>query len=59
MSIFNKDAYETIANAANYLLISLLHVYPIDYRLTIENINEPFIDSLPIRVGCFFLYRIS
>ena len=55
MSIFDKDAYETIANVANYLLISLLHVYPIDYRLTIENINEPFIDSLPVRVNFFFV----
>jgi proteasome activator subunit 4 len=50
ISVINKDAYGAIANAANHLLKSLVHVYPMDYRLTNENINEPFINFLPIRV---------
>jgi hypothetical protein len=49
--IINKNSYETIANAAENLLESLSQVYPIDYRLTIENIDEPFVDFLPIRVS--------
>jgi hypothetical protein len=51
ISVINKDAYEAIANAANHLLKALVHVYPMDYRLTNENINEPFTEFLPIRVG--------
>jgi hypothetical protein len=57
LSIFNrcihivhKDSYEAMAKAAKNLLKSLSYVYPIDYRLTVENIEEPFIDFLPIRV---------
>ncbi|CAF1134879.1 unnamed protein product [Rotaria sordida] len=45
----NKNSYETIAHAIEHLLESLTHVYPIDYRLTVENIDEPFVDFLPIR----------
>ncbi|CAF4252294.1 unnamed protein product [Rotaria sp. Silwood2] len=45
----NKNSYETIAHAVEHLLESLTHVYPIDYRLTVENIDEPFVDFLPIR----------
>jgi hypothetical protein len=49
--IINKNSYETVAKAARYLLESLSQVYPIDYRLTVENIDEPFINVLPIRVN--------
>ncbi|CAF4971511.1 unnamed protein product, partial [Rotaria sp. Silwood1] len=38
-----------VANAAKNLLKSLSYVYPIEYRLTVENIEEPFTDFLPIR----------
>jgi hypothetical protein len=44
ISIINKHAYEAIANAANHLLKSLSRIYPIDYRLTVDNIDEPFND---------------
>jgi hypothetical protein len=54
--IINKNSYETIANAAENLLESLSQVYPIDYRLTIENIDEPFVDFLPIRVSSWILH---
>ncbi|CAF3768327.1 unnamed protein product [Rotaria sp. Silwood1] len=47
--IIHKDSYEIMAQAAQNLLKSLSYVHPIDYRLTIENIEEPFIDFLPIR----------
>jgi hypothetical protein len=49
--IINKNSYKAIASAASNLLDSLTDVYPIDYRLTVENIDEPFIDFLPIRVS--------
>ncbi len=45
-----------MGKAAKNLLKSLSYVYPIDYRLTVENIEEPFIDFLPIRV-CDSLFR--
>ncbi|CAF4794762.1 unnamed protein product [Rotaria sp. Silwood2] len=48
--IIHKDSYESIAKAAQNLLKSLTYVYPTDYRLTVENIEEPFTDFLPIRV---------
>ncbi|CAF4737571.1 unnamed protein product, partial [Rotaria socialis] len=48
--IIHKKSYEAIANAAKNLLKSLSYVYPIDYRLTVENIDGPFSDFLPIRV---------
>jgi len=51
LSIINKNAYEAIANAADHLLKSLSHIYPIDYRLTVENIDESFNDFLPICVS--------
>ncbi|CAF1939925.1 unnamed protein product [Rotaria magnacalcarata] len=47
--IIHKKSYEAIANAAKNLLKSLSHVYPIDYRVTMENIDGPFTDFLPIR----------
>ncbi|CAF1072340.1 unnamed protein product [Rotaria sordida] len=47
--IIHKESYEAVAYAAKNLLQSLSYVYPIDYRLTVENIDEPFIDFLPIR----------
>lgn len=58
--IINKDSYLAISNAANNLLKSLTQTYPIDYRLTIENIEEPFVDFLPIRVSSssIFLFKI-
>ena len=49
--IIHKESYEAVANAAKTLLKSLVYVYPIDYRLTMENIEEPFTDFLPIRVS--------
>jgi hypothetical protein len=58
ITIINKNAYEAIANAANHLLKSLLHIYPIDYRLTIENIDGSFADFLPIRLSFNFLFCI-
>lgn len=48
--IVNKSSYEVLANAAKNLLQSLTNIYPIDYRLTTESLDESFIDSLPIRV---------
>jgi hypothetical protein len=48
--IIHKNSYEAMAKAARNLLKSLSYVYPIDYRLTVENIEEPFIEFLPIRV---------
>ncbi|CAF4672144.1 unnamed protein product [Rotaria socialis] len=48
--IVHKYSYEIVANAARDLLESLSYVYPIEYKLTIENLDEPFIDFLPIRV---------
>ena len=63
MSIFhqcihlvNKTSYGIVANAAKSLLESLTQLYPMEYRLTIENIDPPFIDSLPIRVSYFFFF---
>jgi hypothetical protein len=49
--IVQKDSYEAMGKAAKNLLKSLSYVYPIDYRLIVENIEEPFIEFLPIRVG--------
>jgi hypothetical protein len=49
--IVNKSSYEAIANAGKYLLESLTHIYPMDHRLTVENIDESFVDFLPIRVS--------
>ena len=54
--IINKEAYEAAASAAENLLESLSHVYPIEYRLTVENIDEPFVDFLPIRVYFLLSY---
>ena len=58
MSIFHrcfhmmdKILYKRVASAATYLLQSLSQIYSIDYRLTVENMDEPFVDVLPIRVG--------
>lgn len=49
--VVNKDCYEAMGKAARNLLKSLTYVYPIEYRLTPENLEEPFSDFLPIRVG--------
>jgi hypothetical protein len=49
--IINKNSYKAVANAATHLLQSLTQVYPIDYRLTVANTDEPFVDFLPIRVS--------
>ena len=49
--IIHKETHEAVANAAKNLLKSLSYVYPMDYRLTVENIEEPFTDFLPIRVS--------
>jgi hypothetical protein len=52
--IIHKESYEAVADAAKNLLKSLSYVYPIDYRLTLHNIDEPFTDFLPIRVSFLF-----
>jgi len=49
--IIHKESYEAVANAAKNLLKSLTYMYPTDFRLTVENIEEPFTDFLPIRVS--------
>jgi len=49
--IIHKETHEAVANAAKNLLKSLSYVYPVEYRLTVENIEEPFTDFLPIRVS--------
>ncbi|UJR08489.1 hypothetical protein I4U23_012756 [Adineta vaga] len=49
ISIIEKNAYKAVALAANRLLESLTQIYPIEYQLTLKNINEPFIEFLPIR----------
>jgi hypothetical protein len=49
--IIHKESYEAVANAAKNLLKSLTYMYPTDYRLIVENIEEPFTDFLPIRVS--------
>jgi hypothetical protein len=51
--IIHKETHEAVANAAKNLLKSLSYVYPIEYRLTVENIEEPFTDFLPIRVSLY------
>ncbi|CAF4627446.1 unnamed protein product, partial [Rotaria socialis] len=47
--IIHKESYEAVANAAKNLLKTLSYVYPLEYRLTVEIIEEPFTDFLPIR----------
>lgn len=47
----HKGSYEAMAKAAKHLLKSLSYVYPKEYRLTVENLEEPFDDFLPIRVS--------
>jgi len=51
--IIHKDSYKILGSAAKHLLNSLSNIYPIDCRRTIENIDEVFIDVLPIRVNSF------
>jgi hypothetical protein len=48
-----KDSYKILRSAAKHLLDSLSNIYPIDCRRTIKNIDESFIDVLPIRVNSF------
>lgn len=52
--IIHKESYEDLANTAKNLLKSLSYVYPIECRLSVENIEEPFTDFLPIRVSLFY-----
>jgi hypothetical protein len=59
IQIVNKNSYKAVANAANSLLESLTQIHPIDYRLTVENLDEPFIDFLPIRVSFSSSFEIS
>ena len=47
----DKKSYEAMAKAAKHVLKSLSYVYPKEHRLTVANIEEPFEDFLPIRVG--------
>lgn len=53
INIINKNSYDIISNTVKSLLESLTHLYPIDYRLTTENLNQSFDDFLPIRVNLF------
>ena len=55
--IINKNTYEYVAKAVTNFLQSLSQVYAIEYRLTVENIDESFSDFLPIRVSFFLLSR--
>ena len=59
IGIVNKSSYGIVANAAKSLLESLTQLYPIDYRLTIENIAPPFADFLPIRVSFVFFFKFK
>ncbi|CAF1351670.1 unnamed protein product, partial [Rotaria sordida] len=47
--IVHKDSYEAIAKAAKHLLKSLSDLYSIDDQLSLENMDESFVDCLPIR----------
>ncbi|CAF4475976.1 unnamed protein product [Rotaria sp. Silwood2] len=49
IQIIHKGSYKAVASAAKHLLKSLTHIYMINTRLTVENIDGPFIDFLPIR----------
>ncbi|CAF3218234.1 unnamed protein product [Rotaria sp. Silwood2] len=49
IQIIHKVSYKAIAKAAKHLLKSLTHVYMINIRSTIKNIDGPYIDFLPIR----------
>ena len=53
--IIHKESYETVANAAKNLLKSLTYIYPMEHRLTVKNIEEPFTEFLPIRVSRLIL----
>ncbi|CAF2578163.1 unnamed protein product [Rotaria sp. Silwood2] len=48
--IIHKDSCRIMAKTARNLLDSLSDIYPIEYRLTIENVDESFIKFLPIRI---------
>lgn len=52
----NKNTYDIVSDAARYLLESLTHIYPIDYRLTTENLDESFVNFLPIRVTSLLFF---
>ncbi|UJR17105.1 hypothetical protein I4U23_004001 [Adineta vaga] len=47
--ILHADSYETVALAIKNLLQSLLNVYPIEFGRIVENLDESFVDFLPIR----------
>lgn len=53
LPVVNKNAYGIVAQAGKGLLESLTQLYPMDYRLTMEKIEEPFTECLPIRVRIF------
>ncbi|CAF2738132.1 unnamed protein product [Rotaria sp. Silwood2] len=55
--IIHKDSYRIMAKTARNLLDSLSDIYPIEYRLTIENVDESFIKFLPIQE--FVLYNLK
>jgi hypothetical protein len=54
--VIHKPSYQALAKAARNLLKSLSYVYVIDYRLNTENIDEPMINCLPIRVDRTYLF---
>ncbi len=49
--IINKNSCKVLARTMKNLLESLTHVYPLDSRLTTENLDQPLSDFLPIRVS--------
>ena len=49
--LIHVSSYLAVADAAKDFLKSLTYVYPIEFRLTLKNIEEPFTDALPIRVS--------
>ncbi|CAF3001054.1 unnamed protein product [Rotaria sp. Silwood2] len=55
--IIHKDSCRIMAKTARNLLDSLSDIYPIEYRLTIENVDESFIKFLPIQE--FVLYNLK
>jgi hypothetical protein len=58
IGMMNERSYALMASAARNLLRSLTQIYPSDYRLTLENLDEPFTASLPIRVNSCFSQSI-
>ncbi|CAF0841748.1 unnamed protein product [Rotaria sordida] len=50
IQIIHKGSYKAVASAAKHLLKSLTHIHLINNRSTIENIDGPYVDFLPIRM---------